>query len=202
MFKRINVKIVVALIAVLTVIMALSTWLIVQQRAKVKQEELLVKASTLAKVGAKAMEGILEESLASGQFTIEQLFDTEYEEIVDGPLADSGIPKYSTIYDRYLDRQIKEFQDTFLETDKMVVFAVLVDRNGYLPTHNSKYSRPLTGNPDQDKVGNRTKRLFDDPVGLAAARYTGKNGKGFLRQVYQRDTGETMWDVSAPVFVR
>src|SRR6266567_1157010 len=41
--------------------------------------------------------------------------------------------------------------------DEQVVFAVLVDHNGYLPTHNSKYSLPLTGNRDKDKVGNRTK---------------------------------------------
>ncbi|MGE3268140.1 MAG: methyl-accepting chemotaxis protein, partial [Chloroflexota bacterium] len=34
-------------------------------------------------------------------------------------------------------------------------------------------------------------------VGLAAAQNTG----GVLRQVYQRDTGETMWDISAPITV-
>jgi len=78
----------------------------------------------------------------------------------------------------------------------------LVDVNGYLPTHNSKYSKPLTGNAEQDKVGNRTKRIFNDPVGLAAGQYKNDDGQGYLRQVYKRDTGETMWDVSAPVFVR
>ncbi len=202
MFKRINVKIVAALIAVLTVIMVLSTWLIVQQRADVLRKELLVKASALAKVGAKAMEGILEEATATKQFTVEQLLDTNYQEITEGPLAKAGIPKYKTAYDRYLDIRIKAFQDTFLSSDDMVVFAVLVDRNGYLPTHNSKYSKPLTGNAEQDKVGNRTKRIFNDKVGLAAARYDNADGKGYLQQVYQRDTGETMWDVSAPVFVR
>ena len=202
MFKRINVKIVVALIAVLAVIMVISTYLIVQQRADVLRQELLVKASSLAKVGAKAMEQFLENSLTSGQFFEEQLFDTDYQEIIEGPLAGSSIPKYHTAYDTYLDITIKDFQDTFAASDEMVVFAVLVDRNGYLPTHNSKYSQPLTGNPEQDKVGNRTKRIFNDPVGLAAGQYDGKDGQGFLRQIYQRDTGETMWDVSAPVHVR
>ena len=78
-----------------------------------------------------------------------------------------------------------------------MVFAVLVDRNGYLPTHNSKYCQPLTGDREKDMLGNRTKRLFNDPVGLKAAR----NSQGTLVQVYQRDTGEKMWDISYPVFV-
>jgi len=202
MMNRISVKIVLALVCVLAVIMVLSTYLIVDKRSRVLQEELLVKASALAKLGAKAIEGVLEQSLSSGQFFEEQLFDTDYEEITEGSLAGSAIPKYHTAYDLYLDLTIKDFQDTFLASDPMVVFAVLVDRNGYLPTHNSKYSQPLTGDTEKDKVGNRTKRIFNDPVGLAAGQYNNEDGMGYLRQVYKRDTGETMWDVSAPVYVR
>jgi len=202
MFNRINVKIVMALISVLAVIMVISTYMIVEQRSKVLREELLVKASALAKIGASSIEGVFESALATGLFNEEQLFDTDYKEIVEGPLAGSAIPKYHTAYDLYLDMTIKDFQDTFQASDKMVVFAVLVDRNGYLPTHNSKYSKPLTGNAETDKIGNRTKRIFNDPTGLAAAQYNNEDGKGYLRQVYKRDTGVTMWDVSAPVYVR
>ena len=200
--NRISVKIVMALIGVLTLIMVVSTYLIVEQRSQVLRDELLVKASALAKIGAKALEGVLEQALSSGQFFEEQLFDTDYQEITEGRLSGSSIPKYRTAYDLYLDMTIKDFQDTFATSDPMVVFAVLVDRNGYLPTHNSKYSKPLTGDAEADKVGNRTKRMFNDPVGLAAAQYDNQDGKGYLRQIYKRDTGETMWDVSAPVYVR
>ena len=56
----------------------------------------------------------------------------------------------------------------------------------------------ITGDQEKDKVGNRTKRIFNDPVGIEAARNT---SKGFL-QVYKRDTGETMWDVSSPIYVK
>jgi len=79
----------------------------------------------------------------------------------------------------------------------MLVFAVLVDRNGYLPTHNQRYSQPLTGNLAQDLVNNRTKRIFNDRTGYAAAR----NRAPFLIQRYQRDTGEVMADLSVPVMV-
>ena len=51
--------------------------------------------------------------------------------------------------------------------------------------------------------------IFDAALGRALrrrrevlARYNNEDGKGYLRQIYQRDTGETMWDVSAPVYVR
>ena len=80
----------------------------------------------------------------------------------------------------------------------MVAFAVLVDRNGYLPTHNTKFTQPLTGDVKTDLVGNRTKRIFDHDVGIKAAR----NQKGLLTQPYERDTGEKMLDISSPVYVK
>jgi methyl-accepting chemotaxis protein len=199
---RISLKIVVSLIAVLAVIMAGFTYIIVQRRADVLKEMMLTKARTLALTGAKSMERVLEEAIGSGQLTQAQVFDSDYQKITEGPLAGAAIPKYHTAYDRYLDRRIQGIEDTFLDEDSMVVFAVLVDRNGYLPTHDSEYSRPLTGDPEKDKFWNRTKRIFNDPTGLAAARYDGSDGNKILRQVYKRDTGETMWDITAPVFVK
>jgi methyl-accepting chemotaxis protein len=135
------------------------------------------------------MERILREAVDNGRFRMEQLFDERYV-----PIPGTDPQKYHTPYDSYLDTAIQQLEDEFLKDDQ-VVFAVLVDRNGYLPTHNSKYSQPLTGDKEKDKVGNRTKRLFNDPVGLAAAQ----NQKELLKQVYSRDTGERMWDISAPI---
>jgi len=138
------------------------------------------------------MERLLEEQISSGRFTEADIFDTNYV-----PIPGTDPQKYHTKYDTHLDKIILEIEDEFLKDDQ-VVFAVLVDKNGYLPTHNSKYSKPLTGDKEADKVGNRTKRLFNDPVGLAAAR----NEKELLKQVYARDTGEKMWDISVPVMVQ
>ncbi len=88
-------------------------------------------------------------------------------------------------------------EDEFLK-DESVVFAVAVDRMGYLPTHNTRYQQPITGDQQKDLIGNRTKRIFNDEVGLAAA----ENTEPLLKQVYHRDTGVTMWDVSAPIRVK
>ena len=74
---------------------------------------------------------------------------------------------------------------------------VALDINGYIPTHNTIYSKPLTGDYETDLVGNRTKRIFSDPVGLVAVQ----NTQPFLWQTYKRDTGETLWDISSPIMV-
>lgn len=200
--RRMSAKIVIALIFVLAIIMAVSSYLIVQRRAQALEKELLVKASSMAMVGAKGLEGYLESFLEMDRLSKEELFDTNYRKIESGPLANAEPPKFSTDYDQLFDVTILPFEDTFVEKDSMVVFAVLVDVNGYLPTHNTRYSHPLTGDKEKDIVGNRTKRVFDDPVGLKAARYDNEDGNGYLLQIYQRDTGEKMWDVSAPVYVR
>ncbi len=200
--SRISVKISLSLIVVLAVIMGISAQLFLQQRAEVLRGLMLTKARTLALVGGSAMERILEEALDSGRLTRAQLFDTDHRRITEGPLSGSKIHKYHTAYDRYLEPRVQPLLDTFLEEDETVVFAVLVDRKGYAPTHHSRYSRDPIGDEEQDRIWSRGKRLFNDATGIAAARYDGSDGQKVLRQTYPRDTGEIMWDVTAPVFVK
>ena len=191
MSQKLSIKIAVILIMVMVVIMSVFTFYFVNSRSQNMEEELLSKGRIEAMTGAKMMEQLLEEQLDSGRFKMEDVFDTNYI-----PISGTDPQKYHTRYDSYLDKTILEIEDEYLK-DEQVVFAVLVDSNGYLPTHNSKYTKPLTGDKEKDKVGNRTKRLFNDPVGLAAA----KNEKDLLKQVYARDTGEKMWDISSPVYL-
>ncbi len=196
MFKwigsSISLKIVFALFIVLTLIMSAATVVLTGRQADTLRENLLNKAKTLALTGAKGLEGTLDEAIDSRRLTEAQLFDVNYR-----PIPDTDPPKFHTAYDAYLDQRIAKGQDAFLG-DSMVTYAVLVDRNGYLPTYNARYAQPLTGDRDQDRVGNRTKRLFNNPVELAAAR----NTEGVLVQTYRQESGETMWDIAAPVFVK
>ena len=196
MFQRIgssiSLKLVVALVAVLTLIMSAATLLLARRQAETLRASLLAEARTLALTGSSEMEGTLAEAIESGRLSEAQVFDENYV-----PMPGTDPPKYHTAYDAFLDRRIVRVQDAFLENRKLA-YAVLVDRNGYLPTHNSRYAKPLTGNREQDRVGNRTKQFFKNPVELAAAR----NRQDVLVQVYHRDTGETIWDVSAPVSVK
>jgi methyl-accepting chemotaxis protein len=199
--NSISMKIVASLTAVLIVVCGIFATVLIRQRTAVLEADMLLRGRTMAIFGAATMRQVLEQAINSGDLTEAQIFDTNYRKIDAGPLADAAIPKYHTEYDSYLDQAILRTQDTLVEEDHAVVFAVLVDKNGYLPVHNSKYSRPLTGDIEKDKLDNRTKRIFDDPVGLAAGKYDGSDNNKILRQVYKRDTGEMMWDISAPVYV-
>lgn len=196
MFKfitgKIGVKVSLIVNFFILIVMAAGTYFLVTQQSKSLEQELLNRGKIQSIVGAKMIGQIIEEAIDNGVFSVKDAFDTEYERI-----GNFEPPKYHTKYDFYLDKAILGLQDEFL-LDKNIIFAVAVDKNGYLPTHNTRFQKPITGNREQDKVGNRTKRVFNDPVGLKAAQNTEKG----LQQVYYRDTGEVMWDVSSPVFVK
>jgi hypothetical protein len=133
-----------------------------------------------------------------GNFALKN-FDTDYQPIMGRWRVDPEIPyRLRSV----LDDRIRKIRDVMLEQDPTVLLAVLVDKNGYAPTHNTRYSQPLTGDPEKDRTGNRTKQMFNDPVGIAAARFDGSDGQQVLRQEYLRDTGERAWDVAAPVYVQ
>ena len=164
-----------------------------EELKELMEEEIRSKGKAEASSGARFVERVLSGALAGGQLSIEDIFDEKYR-----PIPGTDPQKYHTRYDSYLDENILAMQDATLEKDYQCIYAVLVDRNGYNPTHNSRYQQPLTGDKEKDKVGNRAKRMFDTQVELAAARNTSEQ---VMVQVYFRDTGEKLWDISAPVFV-
>jgi hypothetical protein len=154
-----------------------------------QEREMLALAQDFSRRCAEAME----RWVSAREVTEEKLFSSLYY-----PQARTDPPKFTTDWDRLSDRDIQAIEEGVLARSATITFAVLVDRNGYLPTHNLRYSQPLTGNPANDLGNNRTKRIFNDKTGLAAAR----NQAPFLIQKYQRDTGEIMVDLSVPVTVR
>jgi methyl-accepting chemotaxis protein len=135
---------------------------------------------------------LLEHWIATRAISEEKLFARLYY-----PIARTDPPKYATEYSALADRDLPGLQEKVVRRSGAIVFAVTTDVNGYLPTHNQRYSMPLTGNLAFDLVNNRTKRIFGDRTGLAAAR----NEAPYLLQRYKRDTGELMADLSVPVRV-
>jgi len=154
-----------------------------------QEKEMLSVAQDFSRRASETMEGWL----AAKEVSEERLFSFLYY-----PTANTDPPKFTTDWDRISDRDIQGIEEAVMTRSGNLVYAVLVDKHGYLPTHNLRYSQPLTGNMANDLVNNRTKRIFNDKTGLAAAKST----TPFLVQRYQRDTGETMADLSVPVFIR
>jgi GAF domain-containing protein/HAMP domain-containing protein len=192
-------RIIIILSAVLVPIMVASTWYNIQAQRNDLKNELINKAETVAIDGAATIGHLLEDAIANGSLTTQQVFDTKYQLYwkfdpstyqFDGDPASLG--KYHTAYDSYTDEHWQKLLDSYLNQSDFV-FAVPVDENGYIPTHNTRWSS-WDGSPATD----RSKRIFNDPVGLNAAR----NTQPTLVQVYPRPgTGETLLDVSAPIYV-
>lgn len=130
--------------------------------------------------------------VSSGKLTSGQLFDTFYI-----PVPNTSPQKYHTQYDALCDQVIQRILDSYLKKDERLLYVIAVDRNGYVPTHNSRFNQPLTGDPEKDAAINRTKRIFNDRTGLEAAR----NREPILIQKYSQDTGETVMDISVPVII-
>ncbi len=190
--ERIGVKVALIVNLCLLVVIGGGGYFIIGQQTKNLEELMLDRAKMMSMLGAKTLGTVLDESIDNGVLTVGDAMDREYVKIPGIEPA-----KYHTKYDAYLDKAILSFIDEYIK-DESVKYAVPADINGYVPTHNSIYQKPITGDPQKDLTGNRTKRVFNDPVGIAAAK---NNVPGF-RQVYKRDTGETMWDVSSPIFVK
>lgn len=132
-----------------------------------------------------------------GQIALADLFSTSYQNI-----PGTNPPQKMAPFTRLTDRLLPPILEGALTLDPRIVFCAAVDRSGYLPTHNRKFSQPQGRDPVWNTANCRNRRVFDDRVGLGAARSTAP----FLMQIYRRDMGggkfAMMKDVSAPIIVK
>lgn len=145
---------------------------------------------------AKMISALFEDAIAKGEISQADLFDVNYV-----PIPDTNPRQYGNRALDFLDRHLPAIQEPILALDPAVVFAAAVDRNGYLPVHNRKYSEPQGEDPVWNNAHSRNRRIFDDMTGLMA----GRNTKKILSQTYPRDIGggrvELIKDISAPILV-
>ncbi|KQU51820.1 hypothetical protein ASG72_09955 [Bosea sp. Leaf344] len=147
---------------------------------------------TAASIGA-----LFEQAVTRGEISLAELFDEAYQ-----PIAGTDPQQFTTRFLALTDRLLPPIQERLLTTNRRIVFCAAIDRNGFLPTHNQKYSQPQGRDPVWNNANCRNRRMFNDRTGLAAAR----NTKPFLLQTYRRDMGGgeflVMEDLSAPIWVR
>lgn len=140
---------------------------------------------------------MFEAALARGELSLADLFDEAYR-----PIPGSDPVQHMTRFVALTDRLLPPVQEELLTSNGRIVFCAAVDRNGFLPTHNRKYSQAQGSDPVWNNANCRNRRIFDDRTGLAAAR----NRKPFLLQSYRRDMGGgqflVMEDLSAPIMVK
>ncbi|HZF74920.1 MAG TPA: methyl-accepting chemotaxis protein [Acetobacteraceae bacterium] len=151
-----------------------------------------------AQDAARRIAEALEAALATGELDEAALFDEAYR-----PVPGTSPEQVTTRFTALTDRLLPPIQEPLLALDPRVVFCAAVDRNGYLPTHNAKFSEPQRpGETEWNTAHCRNRRIFADRTGLHAAR----NRKPFLLQAYRREMGggkvALMKDCSAPIHVR
>jgi methyl-accepting chemotaxis protein len=191
---------------------------------------------------AGELQAILEEAIDGRRVTLSQVLDPRYEEargalisrfgrLFDVSRADpTGFspPKFHTAYDALVDRAMMERMDAVLAAEPGLTFALPFDLNVYAAAHNTVFSKDITGDPNRDLAGNRTKRFFLDSPALtrasradlgvklpaeiltrqqmlaAGARLTepAHDSRPFLLQTYARDTGAVLTTLSVPLYVK
>lgn len=154
-----------------------------------QDQQVLATAEQLAHDASQA----IEQWLVAQAVTEEQLFARLYY-----PMPKTTPRKFTTVYDALADRDLVAIEDKALAASPQQIYAIVTDINGYVPAHNTRFTRPLTGDDAKDAVGNRTKRLLNDPQSFAAARSTAR----YLLQKVRGDDGEPHYDLSVPLTIR
>src|SRR3990172_991520 len=194
--RSLSLKFVLKLGALLLVLMTISAAVIAAIQTRQMEEATMERARLTATTGARQYGDMFNNAIDAGLLTVNDVFDTDYVEIKGWNWQDK--PKFHTKYDILVDRSALVFQDKFLEQNSDFIYACGVDVNGYLPTHNTIAQRPLDGS-SRDRLEKRTKRIF---FSNTTEVNRSKSTEPFLLQVYHRDTGETLWDASAPIWVK
>jgi len=147
--------------------------------------------------GAARLSQALEQAVAERRISMADLFDEKYV-----PVPGSNPAQVMTRFVALTDELFPPVQEELLAFDPKVIFCAAVDRNGFLPTHNLKFSQPQGADPVWNAANARNRRIFNDRTGLAA----GRNERRFLLQTYRRDMGGghrvLMKDLSAPIIVQ
>lgn len=146
----------------------------------------------LAQAGAARIGDAFEQALSSGVIEEDALFSRDYV-----PVPGVEPAKYTTPFDGLCDELLPALQEPLAGKHPWIVFAISANPDGYVPTHNLRFCQPLTGDRAKDLVGNRTKRIFTDRVGRSVGAHTDP----YRLQVYRRDTGQIMFDLSVPILV-
>jgi len=150
-----------------------------------------------AQAFASELTDLLEQAVDEGVASEAELFDIDYVAVPGTEprqYSNRALPALEALLPQRLARA--------LASDPRMLFAVAIDRNGFIPVHNSAYSQPQrSSDPGWNAAHSRNRRIFDDRAGIAAARSV----RRFLVQCYPRDMGsgvtEMVREVDAPLHV-
>ncbi len=194
--RKLSLKVSITLTLITVPLLAVGAYIITTGITENLAQLTFNNAKIAATSGAKMYGTVLELAIDAGTLSAADVLEPTYTEIPAVAAGDS--PRFHTKYDGYTDRVVIGFEDAILGSSPDFLFAVGFDVNGYVPTHNTKFQQPLTGDRAKDLGGNRTKRKFEALI----KKHAGHERDPISIQPYRRDTGEEAWDVAAPIVVK
>ncbi|MGY4505808.1 uncharacterized protein YoxC [Bradyrhizobium sp. GM24.11] len=96
--------------------------------------------------GASAIGDAFEAAVLRSDMALNDLFDENYI-----PVVGSNPPQFTTRFVELCDRVLPQIQEPALESGHLMFFCTALDRNGYVPTHNRRYSQPQGKGPDLER---------------------------------------------------
>jgi methyl-accepting chemotaxis protein len=145
---------------------------------------------------AKAIEAAFAKSVATGEISIDALFDKTLV-----PIPGTNPMQYMTRYMDYIERVLPPIHDPIMLLDERMVFCAPSDHNLLVPTHSPAFRQKQGPDPVWNAAHCRNRRIYDDKTARAVISHT----QPCLLQTYRRDMGggkfTLMKDASAPIVV-
>lgn len=121
------------------------------------------------------------------------IFDQNYK-----PVPNTDPQKFTTAFSIPVEKKLQAYYDAILKEIPGSIYALAIDRNGYLPTHHSQFSKPMTGAYEHDLLNSRNQRIY---YSNRTEERRATSTAPMLLQTYMRDTGEVINDLSMPISV-
>ncbi len=96
-------------------------------------------------MGAKIL-ATFQEAIDKHELSVEDLFDENYAEV-----PNTNPKQFEAKYSGFCRRRVSRILAGYLGVLPHTIYALVVDRNGYLPLHNLEYSKPQRSDPVWNK---------------------------------------------------
>ncbi|MEC9066390.1 MAG: methyl-accepting chemotaxis protein [Pseudomonadota bacterium] len=149
-----------------------------------------------AQENAREAERLVEQAIAAGEITPDQVFDRDYVEI-----EGSNPPRFRTALMDWAHAHWRPLLDRVAEADPAVLASACTDMNGYLPTHLTRHSQEPTGDLAHDTDSCRNGRIILDPIDRKAKRSSAPYMMAVYRQEGDGKTYRVVRNVYVPIHV-
>jgi methyl-accepting chemotaxis protein len=136
-----------------------------------------------------------ERALSDGALSMNALFDQNYIAV-----KDSNPALFRTQLSAWADRQWRSVLDRCSSDDPRVIACACTNMDGFLPTHMSKFSLPITGDPAFDTGNCRNGRIILDPIDRRAKQSSAPYMMAVYRQEGDGKTERVVRNVYVPLW--